>query len=428
MTSQHARQADVVINGAGMVGSALAVLLAEAGLQVVVLEAHDQQPEQLIEQLPNQLKAGFQPRVSALTMASQAVLERVGAWPYMQSWRISPYTGMHVWDGMGSGKIRFDAAELHEPYLGHIVENSVTLAGIYQCLLKRPEITLHTGVHMTALSAPDAKDGRVVTLSNQQQLYAPVLIGADGAESRTRQLAGISATAWDYGHHAIVSTITTEKSHQWQCWQRFTEDGPLAFLPLSGGVEGHQVSLVWSTSPEHAQRLMAMSDEDFCQALTHASDTCLGQVMTADPRQAINLRQRHAHQYVAKGVALAGDAAHTIHPLAGQGVNLGFLDVAALAEVLIDAHQQNMPLGQLDVLRRYQRLRRSDNLRMSATMELFRRVFGQRPAPLRLLRSGGMNLVNHFSPLKNHLAMMAMGVKGDLPKFAQRRVSSTRSL
>lgn len=420
MTSQRTPHADVVINGAGMVGSALAVLLADAGLQVILLEAQDQQPEQFIQQLPEQLNAGYQPRVSALTLASQAVLEHVGAWSYMQSWRISPYTGMQVWDGMGSGKIRFDAAELHEPYLGHIVENSVTLAGIYQCLLKRPEITLHTGVHITALSAPDANGGRTVTLSNHQQLYAPVLIGADGAESRTRQLAGISATAWDYGHHAIVTTLTTENSHEWQCWQRFTEDGPLAFLPLSGGVEGHQVSLVWSTSPEHAQRLMAMTDEDFCRAITHASDTCLGQVMTADPRQAINLRQRHAHQYIAKGVALAGDAAHTIHPLAGQGVNLGFLDVAALAEVLISAHQQQMPLGQLDILRRYQRLRRSDNLRMTATMELFRRLFGQCPAPIRLLRSSGMNLVNHLSPVKNHLAMMAMGVKGDLPKLAQR--------
>lgn len=144
--------------------------------------------------------------------------------------------------------------------------------------------------------------------------------------------------------------------------------------------------------------------------------------MTTDPRQAINLRQRHAHHYIAKGIALAGDAAHTIHPLAGQGVNLGFLDVAALAEVFIDATQQQLPLGSLDVLRRYQRLRRSDNLRMTATMEFFRRLFGDRPAPIRLLRSSGMNLVNHFSPVKNHLAMMAMGVKGDLPKFAVRQV------
>lgn len=422
MTSQNTLQADVVINGAGMVGGALAVLLAQSGLKVVVLEAQDQSPKMLISELPAQLEAGYQPRVSALTLASQAVLERVGAWQAMQAWRVTPYVGMQVWDGLGSGKISFNAAELHEAYLGHIVENSVTVAGIYQAMQPYDEITLLTGVQMTALSAPDHQGGRVLTLSNQQNIYAPVLIGADGAESRTRQLAGIPATAWDYGHHALVTTITTEKPHEWQCWQRFTEDGPLAFLPLSGGVEGHQLSVVWSTSPEHAQQLIALSDDAFCQALTQASDACLGKVMTTDPRHAINLRQRHAHRYVAEGVALAGDAGHTIHPLAGQGVNLGFLDVAALAEVLIDASEQQLPLGSLDVLRRYQRLRRSDNLRMSATMEFFRRLFGDRPAPIRLLRSSGMNLVNNLSPVKNHLAMMAMGVKGDLPKFAQRGI------
>ncbi|MCD8512979.1 MAG: UbiH/UbiF/VisC/COQ6 family ubiquinone biosynthesis hydroxylase [Nitrincola sp.] len=414
-------QADVVINGAGMVGASLAVLLAQAGMKVTLLEAQAQPPERLIAAIPEQLAAGYQPRVSALTLASQAVLDRVGAWQAMTAWRVTPYTGMQVWDGMGSGKISFDAAELHEPYLGHIVENNVTLAGIYQAMQDYPEISLFTDVQMTALSAPDQQGGRVLTLSNGETLYAPVLIGADGAESRTRHLAGIPATAWDYGHHAIVTTVTTEKSHQWQCWQRFTEDGPLAFLPLSGGVEGHQISLVWSTSPKHAQELMALSDEEFCHALTQASDVCLGKVLTTDPRFAINLRQRHAHHYVAEGVALAGDAGHTIHPLAGQGVNLGLLDVAALAEVLIDAHQQQLSLGSLLVLRRYQRLRRSDNLRMSATMEFFRRLFGDRPAPIRLLRSRGMNLVNALSPVKNHLAMMAMGVKGDLPKFAVRR-------
>ena len=420
MTS-HTAQVDVVINGAGMVGASLAVLLAQAGMRVMLLEAQAQQPDHFIASIPDQLASGYQPRVSALTIASQSVLDRVGAWQAITAWRATPYTGMQVWDGMGSGNIRFDAAELHEPYLGHIVENNVTLAGIYQAMKAYPEITLLTDVQMIALSAPDQQGGRVLTLSNGNALYAPVLIGADGAESRTRQLTGIPATAWDYGHHAIVTTITTEKSHQWQCWQRFTEDGPLAFLPLCGGEEGHQISLVWSTSPKHAQSLMALSDEEFCRALTQASDACLGKVLTTDPRFAINLRQRHAHRYVAEGVALAGDAGHTIHPLAGQGVNLGLLDVAALAEVLIDAHQQQLSLGSLSVLRRYQRLRRSDNLRMSATMEFFRRLFGDRPAPIRLLRSRGMNLVNALSPVKNHLAMMAMGVKGDLPKFAVRR-------
>lgn len=423
MNQNTALQPDVVINGAGMVGTALAVLLAQAGLQVVILEAREASPEQLLEQLPVALQSGFDPRVSALTLASQAVLEQAGAWPLMQSWRVTPYIGMQVWDGLSAGKISFSAAELHEPCLGHIVENRVTLAALYQCALQQPGIRFCCGVQMTGLSAPDAQGGRVLTLSNRQQLYAPLLIGADGAESRTRQLAGIAATAWDYGHHAIVTTVRTEKPHDAQCWQRFTEDGPLAFLPLASEADAHLVSIVWSTSPAHAQALMSETDEAFCAALTRAADACLGQVLSTDPRHAINLRQRHAHQYVVPGVALAGDAAHTIHPLAGQGVNLGFLDVAALADVLTEAHQQQLLLGSLDVLRRYQRLRRSDNLRMSATMELFRRLFGERPAPLRLLRSSGMNLVDRLSPVKNHLAMMAMGTRGDLPRLARRNLS-----
>ncbi|KGK40979.1 2-octaprenyl-3-methyl-6-methoxy-1,4-benzoquinol hydroxylase [Nitrincola sp. A-D6] len=410
---------DVVINGAGMVGAALACLLAQAGMRVVVLEPRTEAPQQLLDELPELQSQGYDARVSALTLASQALLSYIGAWPVIEATRAAAYQGMEVWDGLGRGHIHFSAADLHEPYLGHIVENRVTLAALYQCLLMQPGIEVRNAVQMTALSAPDALGGRWLTLSQGEPLYAPLLIGADGAESLTRQLAGIPATAWDYGHHALVTSVTTEASHQWQCWQRFTEDGPLAFLPLASETPD-RVSIVWSTSPAHARALLALDDEAFCDALSRASDTCLGRVLAADPRQAINLRQRHAHSYVVPGVVLAGDAAHTIHPLAGQGVNLGFLDVAALAEVLIDAHAQGETLGHLSVLRRYQRMRRSDNLRMSATMEMFRRLFGERPAPIRLLRGSGMNLVNHLSPLKNHLASMAMGLDSDLPRMARR--------
>ncbi|WP_417582370.1 UbiH/UbiF/VisC/COQ6 family ubiquinone biosynthesis hydroxylase [Nitrincola sp.] len=410
---------DLVVNGAGMVGAALACLLAKSGMRVLVLEPRKETPQQLLEALPELQAQGYDARVSALTLASQALLTHIGAWPTLTATRAAAYQGMEVWDGLGSGHIHFSAAELHEPYLGHIVENRVTLAALYQCLLRQPGIEVRNAVQMTALSAPDAQGGRWLALTEGEPIYAPVLIGADGAESPTRQLAGIPATAWDYGHHALVTTVTTEHTHQWQCWQRFTEDGPLAFLPLASAT-ADRASIVWSTSPAHARALLAMDDQAFCEALSRASDTRLGRVLTADPRQAINLRQRHAHSYVVPGVVLAGDAAHTIHPLAGQGVNLGFLDVAALVEVLTDAHVQGELLGSLSVLRRYQRLRRSDNLRMSATMEMFRRLFGERPAPVRLLRSSGMNLVNHLSPLKNHLAMMAMGLHSDLPRLAQR--------
>ncbi len=412
---------DLVIVGGGMVGVALACALAPAGLRIRILESRAETPDSLIEALPALSAAGYDARVSALTCASQQLLTHVGAWPYMSAERVSPYTDMEVWDGRGRGHIHFGADELHEPCLGHIVENRVTLAALYRVMRSHDNITFSSAVEVLGVTPPDAADMRVLNLASGEQLRTPLLVAADGAHSRIRQLTGMGATEWDYGHHAIVTTIRSERPHQHSCWQRFTEDGPLALLPLAAPTP-HTLSIVWSTSPEHARTLMELDEHAFCAALAESIEYRLGRIEWCDQRFLFPLRQRHAQHYVQAGLALVGDAAHTIHPLAGQGVNLGLLDAAALAEVLLDAHQRGESLGNERVLRRFQRLRRADNLETAAVMEGFRRLFDDLPAPLRLLRSSGMNLMDRLAPVKQHLMLMAMGLRGEVPRLARRPI------
>ncbi|PSL14371.1 2-octaprenyl-3-methyl-6-methoxy-1,4-benzoquinol hydroxylase [Marinobacterium halophilum] len=416
-TAQHA---EVVIVGAGMVGLALALALAPSGRRICLLEQREGSVEGWLDQLCARPEAQYDPRVSALNLASVELLDQLGAWALIRDlYRIGPYRKMQVWDGEGDGLIQFDADALHQECLGYIVENSVIQAGLLQQLSAHDNLQLVTGVSLQQLSAPEADGQRTLTLSDGSCWQAGLVVGADGALSRTRQLSGLGALEWDYGHHALVTTITTEREHADTCWQRFTEDGPLALLPLAGG-DRQRLSIVWSTSPEHARSLMALPDEAFRQALGQASDYCLGAVLDSAERQLIPLRQRHAHQYVDAGLALIGDAAHTIHPLAGQGVNLGFMDAAALADVVEAAWQRGESVADPQVLRRYQRQRRSANLTMAAAMESFRRLFAPQPAPVRLLRSCGMNLMNRLEPVKQHLVMQAMGLSGERPQRLQR--------
>jgi len=412
-------RSDVVIVGGGMVGVALACALAPTGLSIRILESREDSPQSLIDALPELTAQGFDPRVSALTCASRQFLTHLGAWPRMEEVRVCAYTDMSVWDGGGSGAIQFSADELHEPCLGHIVENRVTLAALYAVMPATGNIRFDAGAKIESVSPPDAQGVRTIRLADGHSLSTALLVGADGAHSRIRALTGMGSTEWDYGHHAIVTTIETEQPHRHTCWQRFTEDGPLALLPLADPSE-RRLSIVWSTSPDHARELMALDDAAFCAELGHAFEYRLGGVLGCDRRYLHPLRQRHAQRYVQAGLALVGDAAHTIHPLAGQGVNLGLLDAAALAEVLLDARARGEAPGDERVLRRYQRMRRADNLQTAAAMEGFRRLFDDLPAPVRLLRSTGMSLVNRMAPVKQHLMLMAMGLRGEVPRLARR--------
>lgn len=412
---------DVAIVGAGMVGVTLANALAAEGIQVTLLEQRDLDPAAFIRSVLEQQTHGYDSRVSALTCASQQILTAVGAWEAMQSFRLSPYLDMDVWDGEGTGHIHFSARELHEPVLGHIVENRVTLAALYEVMQKHETLQLLSGVEIEQLSV-ESETGRILQLADDRRIDAKLVVAADGAMSKTRQMAGLPMLEWDYGHHAIVTTVKTELPHQKTAWQRFTEGGPLALLPLIHDSGDYYCSIVWSTSPAHAKALMTLEPEAFCQALVKAFEQRLGKIEWCDERSVFPLRQRHAQHYYQPGFVAIGDAAHTIHPLAGQGVNLGLLDAAQLAEVLCEARLRGGSLGATSVLRRFQRLRQSDNLQMSASMEGFKRLFNTDSPAAILARNMGMNLLNAIAPVKNHIVLQAMGVTGQLPKLAQRPI------
>ncbi len=415
-------EADVVIVGAGMVGLTLAAGLAPSGMKILVLEQRsDKHPDiDALCQLPPE---HYDPRVSALTCASQQVLTAIGAWPHMQRCRITPYTAMDVWDGEGTGHIAFSANALHEPILGHIVENRVTLAGLQQAIQSHDNIELAVGVNVTALSNHEG-DYRHITLDDGREIQASLVVAADGALSKTRQMAGIPMWEWDYGHDAIVTTVQTENAHQQTAWQRFTDDGPLAFLPLRSEDGKHYCSIVWSTSPAHAKTLMALDSQAFASALGDAFEQRLGKIISVDPRFSFPLKQRHAKHYMRPSFVAIGDAAHTIHPLAGQGVNLGLMDAAQLVDTLMEALERGELIGSERVLTRFQRIRRTENIQMSAAMEGFKRLFANDQPFLRLARNMGMNLLNGLPPVKNHIVQRAMGLSDDVPTLAKRPIKA----
>lgn len=395
----------VVIVGAGMVGNALAAGLANSDISVAVVEpnAAQQPPEGVLacEQ--------FDTRVSAITAESESLLTQLGAWGLIHSERKSPYQGMTVWDGEGTGEVNFNANELHVPCLGTIVENREIVWALQQRVEQASNITIIRD-YVSHIDNQDDDGLTPVFLASGSELKTQLLVGADGALSRIKQWGEFANCEWDYQHQAIVASVELEQSHQQTAWQRFRQQGPLALLPLAAGND-KTCSIVWSTSNEESEHLLALSDEEFCAELGQAFENRLGSILSIGPRAAFPLRQRHAKNYVVPGIALVGDAAHTIHPLAGQGVNLGFKDVYALSEELIRAHQQGLKLGDLNILNRYQRRRQADNLLMMSAMEGFKRLFAAEQPIIRLLRNQGMRLFNRASAIKQHVVMQAMGLK-----------------
>ena len=392
---------DVVIVGAGMVGASAACLLAQThpNLTVALVEAQLSTPFN-----PQQ----FDPRVAAITEKSRLLLERCGLWEAVVDKRTSPYLAMDVWDAEGTGRIEFDCDNIHQPNLGHIVENAVLVDCLLAEVERLPNVDFFCPVTIASYLADD--DRATVELADGNRLEARLLIAADGANSKIRQHFQFPTKEWDYGHQAIVTTITTERPHQQVARQRFMPKGPLALLPLNNQGDFHQCSIVWSQETQEASDLMALDDQQFCQRLATASEYCLGQVVDVEKRFAFPLRQRHSIDYAIHRVALLGDAAHSIHPLAGQGVNLGFADVEVLVEEVSRAVTRGVDIGDLSVLRRYERRRKPDNLATMAAMEGFKRLFAADQLSVRLLRNLGMSTLNQQSALKNALIKRAMGI------------------
>lgn len=403
-------RADLLIVGAGMVGSALALALKDSGLNILLLDGSPLSVKSFAAELP------FEPRVSALSAASQRILERLGAWAGITGRRTSPYAHMQVWDGSGTGEIHFSAASVHAEVLGHIVENRVVQDALLDCL-HGTAIEMLSNARLEQMRR--SGDDWLLTLADGRTLRAPLVVAADGANSAVRRLTGCETREWDYKHHAIVTSVRCSRPHQQTAWQRFTDHGPLAFLPLARDGQQDWCSIVWSTTPELAERAMAMDDAAFCRELELAFEGRLGQVLSADPRVCVPLRQRHAKRYVAEGLVLIGDAAHTIHPLAGQGVNLGFLDAAVLAQVLLHAADRGERLADVRVLSRYERRRMPHNLALMAAMEGFERLFQADSLAVRLLRNTGLKWVNNMPEAKAVFVRQALGLTGDLPPLAK---------
>lgn len=393
---------DVVIVGAGIVGATLACALAASRLRIAMVE----------HELPAPAPTGdYDLRVSAITPGSRVILGGVGAWAGIAQQRVCPVEQMHVWDAGGTGTIHFDSADIGEPQLAYIIENNAIRAALIERIGHCSNVQLCCPRDVDTV---DVADTRVeLRLTDGTQISARVVIGADGSRSRVRQQAGIDLTAWGYAQQGIVATVATEQPHANTAWQRFLSTGPLAFLPLADG----QCSIVWSVDSEQADTLLAYDDGQFLEALATAFGDRLGAVVATSARAAFPLQRAHAKRYVDSRIALIGDAAHTVHPLAGQGVNLGLLDAAVLTEVLLDADGRD--IGSLQILRRYERWRKGDNLAMLVVTDGLKRLFGNSMAAVAQVRNLGLDVTDSARPVKNLFMRRAAGLEGDLPRLAR---------
>ena len=391
---------DVIINGGGMVGATLACLLGQQGRKVAVIEASKSAPKNS----GFKQDAPYDLRVSAISRASQKVFESINSWQKMISKRAMPYEAMDVWDGdgegHGEGNVRFNAADIGEPDLGHIIENSVIQTSLKETLVGFSNVTVYQPARLRHF---DVNEQSVeVMLDNGEALSADLIVGADGANSIVRESAGFDFTVDDYAQRGLVATVRTQHHHQYTAWQRFQTTGPLAFLPLPDGSS----SIVWTLPSDRTDYYLSLSDDDFKVALAEAFDYKLGEITDLSERAAFPLRGSQATPYVSERIALIGDAAHTIHPLAGQGVNLGIKDALELAQQLVD----KTDCGSLKALRRYERARRGDNVLTMRAMEGFRLLFGHTASSVKTVRNLGMNFFNKTPLIKNQVIKKAMGL------------------
>jgi 2-octaprenylphenol hydroxylase len=397
---------DIVIVGGGMVGAALVCALGNSPLKVAVLDRAPAAP--LSEK-------DYDPRVSAVTLASRALFENLGAWEGMERRRVSPVREMRVWSDDDGGSIHFNAAEIGEPALAYIVENSVIQTALIERLHRFTNVHYLCPVEIGDITLAD--NGAAIVLRDGRLLQTRLLVGADGADSAVRRAASIETHSLKLNQQGIVATVATERPHERIARQRFLSTGPLAFLPLD---EPHSCSIVWSADSARAEQLLALDDVAFINELQIVFGDSLGAVQTVSPRAAFPLTLSHAKAYTAPHLALIGDAAHTVHPLAGQGVNLGFLDAATLAEVLLDAAANHKDIGGHAVLRRYERWRKGDNLAMISVTGGFKYLFGNDWPVVSQLRNWGLDLTNAATPVKNFIMRRASGLEGDLPKLVRR--------
>jgi 2-octaprenyl-3-methyl-6-methoxy-1,4-benzoquinol hydroxylase len=381
--------------GAGVVGACAALALARAGLRVAIVEA--QAPPAWDAAAPDL-------RVYALAPDGRALLERVGAWPAIAAARVAPYRRMQVWDAIGPGELVFDADALGRPELGHIVEHGLLVDRLWTALATQPGVQRHSPARAESLEQDS--EGVTVRLDDGGSLRARLLLGADGAESRVAALAGIASDGRDYGQRGLVAYVRTALPHAATCWQRFLPDGPIALLPCADG----RGSIVWSLPDVEAMRLRDLDAEAFGAELTRALDGRLGACTLDSPRALFPLRRSTAKAMLSGRVALVGDAAHVVHPLAGQGVNLGLRDVAALADMVAAAQAAGRdPLGG-ERLARWARARRSEAIVAARAFEAIHDAYTARGLLPGLLRGPMLALAGALPPVNRLLWRHAAGL------------------
>ena len=385
---------DVAVVGGGMVGAACALALAQQGLTVTLLDAREPAPWRANE--PEDL------RVIALAPSSARLLDRLGVWRGIAAARVSPYRRMGVWDAASGVDLTFDAAREGRAQLGWIVENKLVAWTLWQAL-ERAGVRR---VRPAEVEAFTQRDDRVaLALKSGEALSAVLLVLADGAGSKLRTQADIAVRGRDYQQRAVVAHVATERAHAQTAWQRFTREGPIALLPLADG----RSSIVWSSPEARAREVLALDADAFCEAAGLATDFRLGRITTTTPRESFPLRLQVAARFVAGRCVLVGDAAHAVHPLAGQGANLGLRDVAELAAVLGGAHAAGHDFAAPHVLRRYARRRRVASALDAYSIDAIERVFAWQTPACIALRGAGMRVLNALPPLKRRLAAHAAG-------------------
>ncbi len=395
----------IVIVGAGIVGLTFAAALVKMQIPVTIVES--QLPE--FEWSPQQLDA----KVSAINNTSRNILINLGVWSHIPADSFCPLRGMQVWDHQGGGEIHFDSAQIGQPQMGFIIENRALIKTLWQHLQGNPLVNMICPGR--PLSIVRGENQVQLLLDDQTVIPTQLLVGADGSRSWVREEMGVSLKERSYQQQAIIAVVESELPHQMMARQSFLSSGPLGILPLANG---HLNAIVWSNEQLNADWLLSLSSTDFNRELGLALSYRLGKMTCLTPLKVIPLIMRHAEEYVQPHLALMGDAAHTIHPLAGQGVNLGLLDAAALAQVIVQAQRKDQDIGSIRVLKNYQRWRKGNNLCMSAAMRGFKELFGFEAPWLVELRSQGLNFTNHNDWIKQALIRYATGQQGDLPELA----------
>ena len=396
---------DLTIVGGGMVGLTLAASLAKSKLNIAIIENNE----------VKSLSDAPATRVSAMSAASRTLFEKTDVWQYIDPNRITPYDTMYVWEKDSFGKIAFDAEQVDASQLGYIIENEQIQHALLTAVQKQSNVTFYSPDKLTNIALGDGEAW--LTLESGKNITTKLVVGADGANSWVRNKVDIPLTHWDYNHHALVATVKTDLAHEHCARQVFTPDGPLAFLPL---FEKDLCSIVWSVPPERAKQLQALSDAEFNKQLTRTFDNRLGFCELQSERNSFPLTMRYARDFAKHRIALIGDAAHTIHPLAGQGVNLGLLDAVSLAQCIVENSEADKDIGVYANLRQFERWRKTEAAQMVASMEMLKQLFhGDNPIQ-KTARDLALIFADNISPLKKQFIKQAMGLSGELPRILTR--------